>query len=164
MSEENLLEQGSKDLLQDNTTPEQLKTEVTSIVEEEERTGQKIEIPSADELVARASSSMIINRKHLGDIISKRNGTKFNLNRKAMTRVMMSILDLPTGNLPVHLKTEEEKLAFALGQRMISDRFIIMQHHISEEMKKRAKKLQESAVESKDSPEDVSNPEGGSNE
>lgn len=158
MSEENLLDQGSKDLLQESATKEELKTQVTSIVEEEERTGQKVEVPSAEELVARASSSLIINKQHLNNIVNARNGSKFKLNRRAMNRILMAILDLPTDGLPVNLRSEDEKLAFALGQKMISDRFIIMQHHISQEMKKRVEQQQS---QSEEKSEDTNNPEGG---
>lgn len=158
--EDNLLDQGSKDLLQKSATQEQLKTEVTSIVEEEEKTGQKINVPSAEELVARAGSSLMINKQHLNNLINQRNGATFKLGRKAMNRVLLSILDLPMGGLPVNLKSEEEKMAFALGQKMISDRFIIMQHHISQEMKKRM----DQQTQSEEKSEDTKNPEGGTNE
>ena len=156
---DNLLEQGSKDLLQTNATEEQLKTQVTSIIEEEEKSGQKIAVPSAEELVARASSSMIVSKQHLNNLVNQRNGAKFVLNRRAMNRILLSILDLPTGGLPVSLRNEEEKLAFALGQKMIADRFILMQHHISIEMKKRMDKKQ-----SEEKSEDTNISEGGNNE
>ena len=158
---ENLLDQGSKDVLTKAATPEELKTEVTSIQQEEERTGEKIHVPSAEELVARASSSMIINKKHLGDLITRRDGGKgtFKLNRKALNRVILAILDMPTGGLPVYLKSEDEKAAFILGQRLVADRFILMQHHISLEMKKRLDK-QPSENKSEDKP----STDGGTNE
>lgn len=132
-------------------------TEVTSIAKEEEKSGVKVETPSAEELVARASSSLIVNMKRLEQLVKGKNGgTKYKISRKGMNRVITSILSLPTGGLPVKLQGEEEKLAFALGQRLISDRFILMQHHISEEIKK-AREAQQNEVKSEVS-------EGGSNE
>lgn len=163
-NKENLLDQGSKDLLQENSSKEELKTKVTSIQQEEEKSGQKINVPSPEELVARASSSMITNKEHLRRLIANRqpNG-KFALNRKAMNRIVLAILDLPTDGLPVELKSESEKMAFALGQRMIADRFVIMQHHISQELRKRREKENKESEEKKSEDKQTST-EGGTNE
>lgn len=141
---ENLLDQGSKDLLQKADSVEEVTTEVTSIQQEEEKTGQQIKVPSPEELVARASSSMIVNKKLLNELVSGKTGNKYKVSRKSLCRILLSILDLPTGGLPVNLKSQEEKLGFALGQKMIADRFILTQHHISQEMKKREMEKQNS--------------------
>jgi hypothetical protein len=133
---ENLLDQGSKDLLHNNDSIEGVKTEVTTIQEQEEKSGEKINVPSSEELVARASSSMIVNKKLLNQIITQKDGNKYAISRKAMNRILLAILDLPTDGLPVALKDDKEKLAFGIGQKMIADRFILTQHHISQEMKK----------------------------
>lgn len=158
---ENLLDQGKKDLLQTNDSVEGVATEVTTIKEQEEKSGQKINVPSAEELIARASSSMIVNKKMLNDLVCRKTGNKYLISRKAMNRILMSILDLPTGGLPVALKTQEEKLAFGLGQKMIADRFILTQHHIAEEMKKQKLKEQEQSEEQKS---EDSNPTVGGND
>lgn len=115
-------------------------TEVTSIAKEEERTGIKQEMPSAEELVTRASTSTIVNTKKLADLIfgKAQGGRDYKISRKGMNRVLLSILSLPTEGIPVNLTTNEEKLAFALGQRLISDRFILMQDHISKELRRQA--------------------------
>ena len=108
---------------------EELKTEVTSVAQEELRTGIKIDVPSAEELVARASSAFIRNRQAFNNEFAQ-------LSARGKQRVMNSVLDLPVDGVPVYLNGEVEKLAFALGQRVISDRFIITQHHIMQEVKK----------------------------
>lgn len=104
-------------------------TEVTSIAKEEARTGQEVKVPSVEELVSKAQMSFIINRKKFGDVFAK-------LSARGKNRVMSAVLDLPMDGLPVYLKGDIEKLGFALGQRIISDRFLITQHHINEEVKR----------------------------
>ena len=104
-------------------------TETTSVAQQEELTGQKMNVPSADELVKRASSAFIRNKKMFTNAFAK-------LSARSKTRVMNAVLDLPVDGVPVYLKTEEEKIAFAVGQRCISDRFIITQHYINEEVSK----------------------------
>jgi len=112
-------------------------TEVTSIAKEEEKTGVKIQTPSREELVARANSSMIVDFKRLEQLVTQKDaGGGPKISRKAMNRILLSILQLPTEGLPVNLKSNEEKLAFALGQKLISSRFILMQDHISQEIAK----------------------------
>ena len=108
---------------------QQLVTEVTSIAKEEAKTGQHIPIPTEEELVQKANSSFIVNRKRFADIFAT-------LSSKQKNRVANSILDLPQDGLPVYLKENKEKLAFAIGQRVIADRFIITTHFINEERRK----------------------------
>lgn len=150
-NKENLLDQGSKDLLQDNETVEEVQTQVTSIQQEEEKTGEKVNVPSAEELIARAGSSIIVNKKILTNLLSRKTGNKYSISRKSMNRILLSILDLPTGGLPVNLRTKEEKLAFGVGQKIIADRFILTQYHISEEIKKQRQKQSEEQKQSEDS-------------
>ncbi len=119
------------------TTAAPVTTQVTSIAKEEQKSGVKANLPSAEELVARASSSIIVNTKRLNDLIEgKGPSQKYKISRGGMNRVLLAILNLPTEGLPVNLKSEEEKLAFALGQRLISDRFVLTQYHVSEEYRK----------------------------
>lgn len=104
-------------------------TEVTSIAKEEEKSGEKINVPSVEELKQRAAAAFITNKTRLAALFP-------NLSSKEKNRVMAAILDLPTDGIPVHLKSENEKLCFALGQRMISDRFVLTYFHVSEEAKR----------------------------
>jgi len=106
-------------------------TEVTSIAKEEARTGEKIDIPSVDELVSRASASFIKNRTLLEREFKDLSG-------RAKTRVLNAILDLPTEGVPVLLKDEGERKCFAYGQRIQMDRLIILQHYINLERNKNA--------------------------
>lgn len=131
--------------MEDNQTPaegEELITEVTSVAQEEERTGVKIETPTADELATRAGASFIRNRRLFHE--------KFlELSSRGKVRVMNSVLDLPADGVPVFLKSKEEKVAFAIGQRLIADRFMITQHYISLEAKKRHAAAEEKKNEEK---------------
>lgn len=116
---------------------DEVRTEVTSVAQEELKTGQKVKVPTAEELVAKATISMVSNMQHLEAIFSK-------LGARAKSRALVSILNLPMDDLPVGLRTIEEKQCFVLGQRIIADRFLITQHHINEEVKRiRALKQQE---------------------
>lgn len=122
-------------------------TEVTSIAKEEAKTGQEVKVPSVEELVSRAQMSFIINKKKFSEVFNSLSG-------RGKNRVMASVLDLPMDGLPVYLKGDAEKLGFALGQRILSDRFLITQHHINEEVKrireeKEAKKSEIKEGESK---------------
>lgn len=114
----------------------QIKTEVTSIAAEELRTGVQQQMPTAEELVARANSSFIRNLQALNALINRRSGKDYAISRKGMNRLLISIIQLPQDGLPVNLNSQEEKLGFGIGQRCVSDRFILTQHHIGEEMKR----------------------------
>ena len=127
-------------------------TEVTSIAQEEERTGQKINVPSAEDLVARANVSFIQNLTILTQIIEQHRGGKYTVSRKGMNRLLTSILQLPMDDLKVGLQTKEEKLGFAIGQRCIADRFLLTQHHISQELKRRRELDAEAAAQAAAAP------------
>lgn len=136
-SKQNLLE-GSDDMqdVQRKAAEENL-TQVTSIAEEEKKTGKKIDLPNAEELVARASSSLIVNQQHLNSIINRRlGGTKYVVSRKGMNRIVNAILGLPMDGMPVKLENDAEKAAFAIGQNIIRDMFVIMANHAFTEAKK----------------------------
>lgn len=99
-------------------------SQVTSLAQEEQATGKKIEMPTPEELVNRASASLLTKLTQLEAVFAK-------LSSRGKTRVMTAILNLPMDGVPVHLQNEQEKVAFALGQRVIGDRFVIIQHHIN---------------------------------
>lgn len=141
-------------LLNDNDTTQDVKnkiltTEVTSIAREEQRTGVSQPMPTGEELYQRAMSSFIRNMKHLNDLMNKTKGSGSNshvISRKGMNRLLNSIIQLPMDGLPVTLQGEEEKMAFALGQRLLSDRFIITQYHILQERKKILQEAKDNAT------------------
>lgn len=110
-------------------------TEVTTLAKEDQKAGKQTKMPSPEEMVARAGSSLISNLTHLSNLIESRKGGKYAISRKGMNRLLISILDLPQDGIPVLLNGQNEKVGFAIGQRVIADRFIITQHHINEEVK-----------------------------
>lgn len=136
---ENLLEQANESLLDSSSSVEEVAdktvrnkesvTRVTTIAEEEEKSGEKINVASAEELVAKANLSYITSLTRLEQKFAR-------LSSKAKTRALISILSLPMGELPVKLKSQEEIDCFGLGQRIQADRFIILQHSINEQMKR----------------------------
>jgi len=112
---------------------ENIETEVTTIAKEEERTGEKIETPpTPEELVAKSSMSIIMNRKHLNTLLPK-------LGKKAMQRVIMASMDLPAEGIKVKLVKEEEKLAFRLCQSIQRAMFTVMFYHTSEQIMEKHK-------------------------
>lgn len=128
----NLTTEQKQAILDEANTPEapragEVVTEVTSLAKEEERTGVKVEVPTAEKLVARASFSLFSQRKKAAELL----GT---MSKKQIIRAVTAFLDLPTEGLPVFLKDDKEKLLFAVGQRAIQDRFIIIQHHINQQI------------------------------
>lgn len=112
--------------------PDEPLTEVTSIAKEEEKTGEKVPMPSPEELTQRAAIGHMQNLRVLESILESGK-----LSSKAKNRVILSILALPTDKIPVKLKSNEEKMAFAYGQRAINDRFLVTQYYIGQEMKRR---------------------------
>lgn len=125
---------------QESTAEPALVTEVTSIAKEDEKTGVKTNIPSPEELVSKAVVSIHRSRQGLMNILG-------GLSKKATMRVLNAIFELPQAKLPVTLRGDEEKLAFALGQRIQSDRFIIIQHYINKEIVARQQQTQEAPNE-----------------
>ena len=109
---------------------QQVLTEVTSIDKEDQKTGVRTEIPSPEQLVSNAVVSIYRSRQGLINILGA-------LSKKATIRVLNAIFELPQDKLPVTLRGDQEKLAFALGQRIQSDRFIIIQHYINKEIENR---------------------------
>jgi len=128
-------------------------TEVTSIAKEEARTGKTIKMPSAEEMVQRASISLVQNLRVI-DLMMTTEIPSQKLSNRAIKRALLAGLQMPTEGLPVTLKQNEEKQLFGLIQRVISDRFILIQHHIVQEAKKeKAKKEQEKTIQKEDSHE-----------
>jgi len=115
-------------------------TEVTSIAKEEERTGQKIEVPTAERLVALAGVSLIKKQQEAHQLMSV-------MSKKQIIRAVNAFLALPQEGLPVYLKDKKEKQLFMVGQRAIQDRFTIILHHINEEIAQQKLKQQEKANE-----------------
>ena len=116
---ENLTEDQKKKIV------EEVNTEVTSIAQEEKKTGTKIEVPKAEHLVAMASASLLKMRRSANAIMPT-------MSKKQLMRAVNAILDLPMDGVPVFLKSDEEKKLFAFGQRAISDRYVIITHHIKQ--------------------------------
>jgi hypothetical protein len=136
--DEDLLEQGKNSLLDESdsvseitekTVRKEVFTEVITVAEEEKRTGNSINVGSAEELVARANLSYISSMANINRAFNK-------LSSKGKTRVLLSILSLPMGGLPVKLRGAEEVYCYGVGQRIQQDRFIILQHSINQEMKR----------------------------
>lgn len=100
----------------------QLNTEVTSIKDMEEKSGTTIKVPEAEKLVSMASTSLIRCKQRAKELMK-------DMSKREIIRAVTAFLDLPQDGLPVYLKSEQEKLLFATGQRAISDRFIIVYHH-----------------------------------
>lgn len=156
----------NSDNTQDLVDKAQIVTEVTSLAKEEAKTGQKVQMPSAEELVARATSSYHRNITMLTNLVKARNGGSYQISRKGMNRVMSAIIQMPTDGMPVGLQGDEEKMAFTLGQRVLMDRYIITHHHIVQEQKRvneERKAAAEAAAAAPPVTEEVKTEEGNTN-
>jgi hypothetical protein len=123
----------SKEEVKPEVAQERL-TEVTSIADEEKKTGEKIRVPSPEELVARASASLFQNKRLIGPIFGQ-------LSKKATLRALNAIFSLPEDGVRVDFKSQAEEAAFAIGQAMTRDIFLIMQHHIFQKRKEIAEQV-----------------------
>jgi hypothetical protein len=122
--------------MEEQNKPKEVLTTVTSVAQEEIRTGEKIEVPNAQKLVELAHASFIKNKIILANSFPK-------LSSRQKNRVFLAALEMPMDSVPVHLKTAEEQKCFGVAQRLISDRFIILQDYIHKEYQKaKAKELQ----------------------
>ena len=115
-------------------------TEVTSVAEEEKKTGQKIEVPPEKQLIEMASASHINSLVRLEQEFTKLSG-------RGKSRALIAILAMPTDGIPVRLQSDNEKLCFALGQRVIADRFILTQYHINQEVMKQKAEREKAQAE-----------------
>ena len=71
-------------------------TEITSIADEEKKTGEKIEIPDSEKLVSAASKSFIASRKQLHVMMSDPK-----VSRRSLVRAVTAFMDLPGEGIPV---------------------------------------------------------------
>lgn len=130
----------------------QVNTEVTSIAQEEERLGKPIKLPDAETLANNSAMALIDAKRQITALLPK-------MSKKAIHRATLAYLDLPTGDIPVYLKTNEEKMLFALGQRAIQCRFVIFYHHGQKlALEARMKKEQESKLKESEVPDGVQQP------
>lgn len=112
-------------------------TKIETLAGEEKKTGKKIEMPTAEQLVSIVSANLIKNRKDINNML-------WDMSKKQVIRTVMALLDIPQAQMPVYLKTEEEKIVFAIGQKALYNKFTIIQHSINQEIAKdRLKKQQE---------------------
>lgn len=116
----------------------EVNAEVTSIAKEEERTGQKINLPSGEQLIQRMSMELIRCRREINNLLPS-------MSKKDIQRATLAYLDLPTGEVPVYLKSPESQRLFAFGQRAIMARMVIVQYEANKlALEARSKKQQES--------------------
>ena len=99
----------------------QVNTEVTSI-SAQEKNGQEFNIPGAEQLVLAMSQDLVVCRKEMAQLMPL-------MSKKAISRAVLAITDLPHDDLPVLLKTEEEKKFFVYGQRAFMAKMVIIKHH-----------------------------------
>lgn len=148
-----IVDEVNSEEVNEESIDDRLLTKVTSIAQEEDRTGQKIEVPTAEKLVANASVAILQTRRGLHQQFAK-------MSKKSTLRALTAIFSLPEDRVPVELKTDEEKIAYALGQRNIMARFTVMQHHVLQKHRERKERLEKEIQEAKDKKqEELSNNE-----
>jgi hypothetical protein len=100
-------------------------TQVVSIDREEEKTGQKMELPSPEVIANNAMGGYIRGMQELHKILTDKSVSKI-----SVAKGVLYGLDLPEEELPVFLKTGAEKDIFGLVQQIVNCRFLVTQYHI----------------------------------
>ncbi len=124
----NLTDEQKQDILKE------VNTEVVSIAEEERKTGKKIALPSAEELVSRAGSSIIQAQRSLSQLVPT-------MSKKQILRSLHAVFAPPQADMPVYLKTDEEKMFFDIGQKVFMSKHVIFQHHVLQEQRRITEEL-----------------------
>jgi hypothetical protein len=120
-----------------NEIVKQVNSEVTTIAKEEERTGQKINLPQGEQLVMIMANELMRCKREIAALLPT-------MSKRAIHRATLAYLDLPTDDVPVYLKGDDEKKLFAFGQRAIMARMVVIQHHANKlALEARVKKEQE---------------------
>lgn len=127
------------ELTANETAKSEVTTEVTSVAQEEAKTGQKVDLPSNEELLGRIAAAYTQHRMLF-------NRTFKQLSSKEKNRVCDSLLELPMDDMKVTLKSDEEKLAFKLGQQVQMYRFILIQDKTQKDIQKARKELEAEKV------------------
>lgn len=127
----------------------QVKTEVTSLADQEIKTGKTIKMPDERELVARASASLISSLREIRAVLSSEKGSTYYVSRRGMIRGITAGLKLPEQDMLMDLQNYGEKVLFAKIQQLIADRFVITQFHVNQE-RKRIMKLRDLQQAQKD--------------
>lgn len=123
-----------------NKIVETVNTELVSIASEEERTGQTINIPKGSQLVQVMAMELIRCKRAISQLLPE-------MSKRDIHRSVLGFLDLPTEGIPVYLKSEQSKMLYALGQRAINARFVIVKHHTDELIKEAKLKKQQQESE-----------------
>ena len=132
---EKALEETEKDALASDF--DGVTTKVTSVAEEEEKSGKKMKI-NAEQLVQAASINMSKTLFQLEKLLKQ-------MKAKQIVQAVIGGLDFPKDGLPVKWvdkdgKPRPEHLptinAFLMVQRIISDRFVLTQKYVIDEAQK----------------------------
>lgn len=100
-------------------------TEVTSIRQEELKTGKEIPVPNAETLVRNSIIGIEKNKQIVYSLISE-------MSKKQIQRAVVAALDLPMDKVPVYLKTDKEKALYATLQQATQQKFIVIKYHIDQ--------------------------------
>lgn len=147
----------------------EIMTEVTSIAEQEQKSGKQIMNINSEQLIHMSSMNMVVTLSKLEKLLK-------NMSAKQIRQAVIGGLDFPKDNLPVKWVEKKGKIvtpkpgyadivdAFMMIQRVISDRFVLTQKHVIDQI--RQIKDKESSKESDNSTDNnkVTNEEVKTNE
>ena len=109
----------------DTVEEEVVLTQVTSLAQEELKSGQKFELPAPEVIASNAMGAYIKATQELEQKLKDSS-----ISKVSIAKGVLAGLDLPQEDLPVNLKTKEEKEIFNLVQIAINNMFILTQYHI----------------------------------
>lgn len=122
-TEEALREEYKELEKQDAEAEQQFDATVTTIAEEEKKTGQPVAL-DPEMLKQKAISDYLFGIQYI-----QKNAMK--MGKRALIRSLVAILQMPEGKkMPSKLKTREEQLLFAMGQKSLAGRFTLVYDQI----------------------------------
>jgi DNA-directed RNA polymerase subunit H (RpoH/RPB5) len=119
---------------EDAVTPG-IKTEMTSIAQEEKKTPEQVPQMSREDFVTQATQD------YMGGLLQIQRIVK-DMSKRSLIRALIAVLKLPEEGSKVNLQTKEERVVFGIGQRVLSARTTLIINHMQSEINKDKEKVQ----------------------
>ena len=134
-----------------------VKTEMTSIIDEEKKTPEAAPHMTAQDYVDGAI------KDYMGGILQVQKIIK-TMSKRSLCRALVAVLKLPEEGQKVNFQSDEERMVFGIGQRILNARTTLILNHMQQKMmKENEAKMAEQVVETKtsDNNEEIKNGNDG---
>jgi hypothetical protein len=122
------VEQEVKALEEQEKNSAGLSTDVTTVKAEEAKTPEAPKM-TKEQMLTLAARDYIGGLSQIQSLLPK-------MSSRGVRRVLVALLRLPEENLKVNFQTDEEKMMFGIGQRVLNAKTTIILHHIQQEIEK----------------------------